>query len=33
VDVVGSVRFDTLMTDEKKSVALAQEVLRLAGVC
>jgi LPPG:FO 2-phospho-L-lactate transferase len=33
VDIGGSVRFDTLMTDEKKSVALAQEVLRLAGVC
>jgi LPPG:FO 2-phospho-L-lactate transferase len=33
VDVGGSVRFDTLMTDEKKSIALAQEVLRLAGVC
>ena len=29
VDVSGSLRFDTLMTDEKKSVALAEEILRL----
>jgi LPPG:FO 2-phospho-L-lactate transferase len=29
VDVPGSFRFDTLMTDEKKSVALAKEILRL----
>ncbi len=28
VDVKGSIRFDTLMTDEKKSVSLAEEVLR-----
>jgi hypothetical protein len=32
VDVSGSVRFDTLMTDEEKSVALARETIRLARV-
>jgi LPPG:FO 2-phospho-L-lactate transferase len=31
VDVSGSVRFDTLMTSEEKSIALAQEILHLAG--
>jgi len=31
VDVSHSTRFDTLMVDEEKSIALAQEVLRLAG--
>lgn len=31
VDVNGSVRFDTLMTSEEKSIALAQEILHLAG--
>jgi LPPG:FO 2-phospho-L-lactate transferase len=29
--VSNSVRFDTLMVDEEKSVALAQEILRIAG--
>jgi LPPG:FO 2-phospho-L-lactate transferase len=33
VKVSHSVRFDTLMTDEDKSVALAQEILRLARIC
>jgi LPPG:FO 2-phospho-L-lactate transferase len=33
VDVSNSARFDTLMTDEEKSIALAKEVLRLAGSC
>jgi LPPG:FO 2-phospho-L-lactate transferase len=33
VDVKNSLRFDTLMTDEEKSVALAQEVLRLVRSC
>lgn len=28
-----SVRFDTLMVDEEKSVALAQEILRISGKC
>jgi LPPG:FO 2-phospho-L-lactate transferase len=32
VDVSGSVRFDTLMTDEGKSIALAKETVRLAKV-
>jgi LPPG:FO 2-phospho-L-lactate transferase len=32
VDVNGSVRFDTLMTSEEKSIALAQEILHLAGI-
>jgi len=32
VDVSGSVRFDTLMTSEEKSIALAQEILHLAGI-
>jgi len=31
VEVRGSVRFDTLMTDEEKSVALARDILKLAG--
>ncbi|WAC05173.1 MAG: 2-phospho-L-lactate transferase [Methanoregula sp.] len=31
VYVEGSVRFDTLMTGEEKSIALAREILRLAG--
>jgi LPPG:FO 2-phospho-L-lactate transferase len=31
VEVSHSTRFDTLMVDEEKSIALAQEVLRLAG--
>jgi LPPG:FO 2-phospho-L-lactate transferase len=31
VEVSLSTRFDTLMVDEEKSIALAQEVLRLAG--
>jgi LPPG:FO 2-phospho-L-lactate transferase len=31
VGVSGSVRFDTLMTSEEKSIALAQEILHLAG--
>jgi LPPG:FO 2-phospho-L-lactate transferase len=30
VDVSGSVRFDTLMTDEGKSIALAKQIVRLA---
>jgi LPPG:FO 2-phospho-L-lactate transferase len=30
VDVTNSLRFDTLMIDEKKSIDLAQEILRLA---
>lgn len=33
VTVSHSVRFDTLMVDEEKSVALAQEILRLIGTC
>jgi LPPG:FO 2-phospho-L-lactate transferase len=33
VEASHSVRFDTLMTDEEKSVALAKEVLRLTGSC
>lgn len=33
VTVDGAVRFDTLMTDEEKSIALAQEVLRCAREC
>jgi LPPG:FO 2-phospho-L-lactate transferase len=33
VSVSHSVRFDTLMVDEQKSVALAQEILRLIGTC
>jgi LPPG:FO 2-phospho-L-lactate transferase len=33
VEVSHSVRFDTLMVDEKKSVALAEEVLRLIKAC
>jgi len=33
VDVSGSCRFDTLMTDEQKSVTLAKEILRLAKTC
>lgn len=28
-----SIRFDTLMVDEEKSVALAQEILRISGKC
>jgi LPPG:FO 2-phospho-L-lactate transferase len=28
-----SVRFDTLMVDEERSIALAQEILRIAGKC
>jgi len=32
VEVSGSVRFDTLMTDEEKSTALAKETVRLAGL-
>jgi LPPG:FO 2-phospho-L-lactate transferase len=32
VDVNGSVRIDTLMTSEEKSIALAQEILHLAGI-
>jgi len=32
VEVSGSVRFDTLMTDEEKSIALAEEILRLVQV-
>jgi len=31
VDISGSVRFDTLMTSEEKSIALAREILHLAG--
>jgi len=33
VDVSGSFRFDTLMTDEDRSISLAQEILRLAQAC
>ncbi|MDD4137326.1 MAG: 2-phospho-L-lactate transferase CofD family protein, partial [Methanoregula sp.] len=33
VTVNNSVRFDTLMVDEEKSMALAQEVLRLIKAC
>jgi hypothetical protein len=33
VDVSNSVRFDTLMIDEEKSVALAQEILRRTRGC
>jgi LPPG:FO 2-phospho-L-lactate transferase len=33
VKVSNSVRFDTLMTDEDKSIALALEILRIAGEC
>jgi LPPG:FO 2-phospho-L-lactate transferase len=33
VTVSHSVRFDTLMVDEEKSVALAREILRLIGTC
>lgn len=33
VEVSLSTRFDTLMVNEEKSVALAQEVLRLIGTC
>ena len=33
VAVENAVRFDTLMTDEKKSIALAEEILRLAEQC
>lgn len=33
VEVSQSVRFDTLMADEEKSIALAQEVLRLIRAC
>ncbi len=33
VEVSHSVRFDTLMEDEEKSIALAQEILRLIGTC
>jgi len=33
VEVSLATRFDTLMVDEEKSVALAQEVLRLIGTC
>jgi LPPG:FO 2-phospho-L-lactate transferase len=33
VEVSHSVRLDTLMTDEEKSVALAQEILKLAEKC
>ena len=33
VEVSHSVRFDTLMVDEEKSIALAQEVLRLIVTC
>jgi len=32
VNVSGSVRFDTLMTSEEKSIALAQEILHLARI-
>jgi LPPG:FO 2-phospho-L-lactate transferase len=31
VEVSDATRFDTLMVDEERSIALAQEVLRLAG--
>jgi LPPG:FO 2-phospho-L-lactate transferase len=33
VQVSHSVRFDTLMVDEEKSIALAREILRLIGTC
>ncbi len=33
VNVSNSVRFDTLMTDEEKSISLATEILRLARYC
>jgi len=33
VDVSGSLRFDTLMTDEDRSISLAREILRLAQAC
>jgi len=33
VDVPGSLRFDTLMTDEDRSISLAREILRLAQAC
>ena len=33
VDVSGSFRFDTLMTDEDTSISLAAEILRLAQAC
>jgi len=33
IEVCNSVRFDTLMTDEEKSVTLAQEILRLTRCC
>jgi LPPG:FO 2-phospho-L-lactate transferase len=33
VDVPGSLRFDTLMTDEDRSIGLAAEILRLAQAC
>jgi hypothetical protein len=28
-----SLRYDTLMVDDEKSVALAREILRIAGKC
>jgi LPPG:FO 2-phospho-L-lactate transferase len=33
INVKDSVRFDTLMTDEEKSISLAREILRLSGYC
>jgi predicted RNA-binding protein with RPS1 domain len=33
IEVSNSVRFDTLMIDEEKSIALAQEILRLTRCC
>jgi len=33
VEVSGSFRFDTLMTDEDRSISLAREILRLAQAC
>ena len=33
IEVHNSVRFDTLMIDEEKSVELAQEILRLTNCC
>jgi LPPG:FO 2-phospho-L-lactate transferase len=33
IEVSNSVRFDTLMIDEEKSVAFAQEILRLTRGC
>ncbi len=33
VDISGSLRFDTLMTDEDRSISLAREILRLAQAC